>query len=93
MDGAAAAAGLEEGEGVVPAEGISGAGLIAEVDQVGAAAEDDVLGVDGLFEGGVLVGVGAASDEGTALEQGDFGARRWRVLWQRRGRLRLRPRR
>ena len=74
MDGAAAAAGLEEGEGVVPAEGIREARLVAEVDQVGAAAEDDVLGVDGLFEGGVFVGVGSAADVGAALEQGDFSA-------------------
>ena len=59
---------------VVPADGVCEAGLIAEVEEVGAAAEDDVLGVDGLFEGGVVVGVGAAADVGAALEEGDFGA-------------------
>ena len=54
----AAAAGFEEGELVVPADGVGGAGLTDEVKDVGAAAEDDMLGVDGFVEGGVVVGVG-----------------------------------
>ncbi len=51
-----------------------GAGEVAEVDEVGAAAEQDVLGVDDFVEGGVGVGVGAAADEGLALEERDAGA-------------------
>ena len=68
---AAAAAGLEKDEVVVPADAVAGAGLGAEIEQVGAAAEDDVLGVDGLFEGGMEVGVGSAPELGAALEEGD----------------------
>ena len=52
----------------------AGAGLTDEVEDVGAAAEDDVLGVDGLVEGGVVVGVGAAADVGAAFEESDFCA-------------------
>ena len=66
--------GFEEGDGVVPADVLAGAGEVAEVDEVGAAAEEDVLGVDDFVEGGVGVGVGAASDEGLALEERDVGA-------------------
>ena len=68
------AGGFEEGDGVVPADVLAGAGEVAEVDEVGAAAEEDVLGVDDFVEGGVGIGVGAAADEGLALEEGDVGA-------------------
>ena len=67
--------GFEEGDGVVPADVLAGAGEVAEVDQVGAAAEQDVLGVDDFVEGGMGVGVGAATDEGFALEERDADAR------------------
>jgi hypothetical protein len=63
--------GFEEGDGVVPADVFAGAGEIAEVDEVGAAAEEDVLRVDDFVEGGVGIGVGAAADEGLALEERD----------------------
>jgi hypothetical protein len=53
---------------------IAGAGEIAEVDEVGAAAKEDVLRVDYLVEGGVGIGVGAATDEGLALEERDASA-------------------
>ncbi len=56
---------------VVPADGVDCASLGDEVEEVGAAAEDDVLGVDGLVERGVRVGIGATADEGTTFEQGD----------------------
>ncbi len=65
---------FEEGDGVVPADVLAGAGEVAEVDEVGAAAEEDVLGVDDFVEGGVGVGVGAAADEGLALEERDAGS-------------------
>ena len=69
-----AGGGFEEGNGVVPADVLAGAGEIAEVDEVGAAAEEDVLGVDDFVERGVRVGVGAAAYEGLALEEGDAGS-------------------
>jgi hypothetical protein len=64
---------FEEGEFVVPADGVGCACLRDEVDEVGAAAEDYMLGVDGFVEGGVGVGVGAASYEGAAFEE-DYGS-------------------
>jgi hypothetical protein len=50
------------------------AGLGDEIGEVGAAAEDDVLRVNGLAEGRVRVGVGAASDERAALEESYAGS-------------------
>ena len=88
QDGAAAA-GLEEGELVVPADGVGGAGLTDEVEDVGAAAEDDVLGVDGLVEGGVVVGVGSTANVGTAFEESDLGPGAGEGERRQRGRLRL----
>ena len=46
--------GLKEGDGVVPADVLVGAGLAQEVDEVGAAAEQHVLRVDDFIEGGCL---------------------------------------
>jgi hypothetical protein len=69
-----AGGGFEEGDGVVPADVVAGAGEVAKVDEVGAAAEENVLGIDHLVEGGVGIGVGAAADEGLALEERDTGA-------------------
>ncbi len=72
--GRGAGGGFEEGDGVVPADVLAGAGEIAEVDEVGAAAEENVLGVNDFVEGGMRIRVGAAADEGLALEQRDAGA-------------------
>ena len=45
-----------------------GAGEFAEVDEVGAAAYEDVLRVDDLVECGVRIGVGTAANVRFALE-------------------------
>ncbi len=66
---------FEEGKLVVPADRIGHACFLAEIEDVGAAAEDDVLGVDGLFERGMVVGVGSAADVGPALKKSDLGTR------------------
>jgi hypothetical protein len=72
--GGGAGRGFEEGDGVVPADVLAGAGEIAEVDEVGAAAEEDVLRVDDFVERGMEIGVGSAADKRLALEERDPGA-------------------
>ncbi len=52
---------FEEAKLVVPAHCVSRSSLGDQVDEVGAAAEDDVLGVDGFVECRMRVRVGAAS--------------------------------
>jgi len=69
------AAGFEEDEFVVPADGVKHAGLASEIKDVDATAKDDMLGIESFGERGVVVGVGAASDVGPALEKGDLRAR------------------
>ena len=54
---------------VVPANGPLRGRLLNQLQKVGAAAEDDVLRVDGLAQRGMEVGVGTAADEGTPLQQ------------------------
>ena len=68
-----ASAGFEKDEVVIPAEILAAIGLGEQFEQVGAAAEDDVLRVDGFGEGGMRVGVDAAANFGAALEDGDSG--------------------
>jgi len=41
---------------------------LAEINEVGAAAEKDVLGVDDFVERGVWVGVSATADVGFAFQ-------------------------
>jgi hypothetical protein len=53
---------------------LASAGEIAEVDEVGAAAEEDVLRVDDFVERGMEIGVGSAADKRLALEEGDSSA-------------------
>ena len=72
--GGGAGRGFEERDGVVPANVVGGAGKIAEIDEVGTAAEEDVLGVDDFVERGVGIGVSAAADEGFAFEERDTGS-------------------
>ena len=60
---------FEEAKLVVPADRPLGGGLLDQFREVGAAAEDDVLRVDGLAERGMQVGVGAAADEGAAFQE------------------------
>ena len=73
-DGASGGCGFEPGLAVVPADFIGEAGLVAEVDEVGAAADEDVLGVDDLVERGMQIGVGATADVGAAFEHRDGDA-------------------
>ena len=64
------AAGSEEGEAVVPADGVEDAEAAVEVDERGAAADEDVLAiVDDLAGAGMFVGGGAATEVGAALEE------------------------
>ena len=75
MHDAGAAAGFEKRHLVVPADVVFDADAAIELDQVGAAAEQDVLAVVDHFPGrGMLVGGGASTEEGTAFEKGDFVA-------------------
>ena len=64
------AAGGEEGEAVVPADGVEDAEAAVEVDEGGATADEDVLAVvDDLASAGMLVGGGAAAEVRAAFEE------------------------
>ena len=65
---------LQKTKLVVPADGPPSSRLIDEVDEVGAAAQDDVLRVDGLAQRGMRVGVGTSAGKGAALQQRHRGA-------------------
>ena len=76
LDGRLPASGLNESKAAVPADLVGGADAAIEVDEVGAAAQQDMLAVIHDFAGaGMLVGGGAASEVRTALEQGDLVSR------------------
>lgn len=55
----------------VPADGPRCFRLVDEVDEVGAAAQNDVLRVDGLAQRGMAVGVGPSAGNGAALQKSD----------------------
>ena len=73
LEQGAASAGLDEGEVVVPADGVERVEAAIEVDEVGASADQHMLAViDDLSGAGMFVGGGAASDVGAAFEQADL---------------------
>jgi hypothetical protein len=66
---AAAPAGLDVGEPAEPGDLVFNAEPGVKVDEVGAAAEQDVLAViDGLAGAGVGIGGGAAANVGAAFD-------------------------
>ncbi len=70
-----AAAGLDEGHLVEPADFIFDADAPVELDQIGADAKQHVLAVVDDFAGaGMLVGRSAAAEIGTPLEESDAKA-------------------
>ena len=70
-----AAAGLDEGHFVVPANLVGDPDAVVERQQIGADAKQNVLAVVDDFAGaGMFPGGGAATEEGTLLEEGDAEA-------------------
>lgn len=65
---------LEEGDGVIPANMAVSARELAEVDEVRAASEQDVLGVDDFVERRMKIRVGTTTDKRFALQQRDVCA-------------------
>ena len=66
--------GLKPGLAIVPADLLGETGGIAQFDQVGAAADHDVLRVHHLIQRGMQIGAGAAANVGAAFQHGDARA-------------------
>src|SRR5882762_4336957 len=76
MDLAGASAGFDEGEAVEPFDFFLNAKLFIEVNQIGAAAQQDVLAVvHDLAGAGVFVRGGASAHVGAAFEESHLAAR------------------
>jgi len=71
----AAAAGVDEVDGAFPLDEVADADAAVEVEEVGAAAEEDVLAVVEGFAGlGFFEGTGAPAEDSACFEEGDVEA-------------------
>src|SRR6185312_2260488 len=70
-----AAVRLQEGQLVIPANAVGHPCLPAEIQDVGAATENNMLRIDSLFDGWMLIRVGTSTNVGPTLEQRNLRSR------------------